>query len=256
METVSSSPKTARRVLILEDPESSWADYLAAFFEDSGAEIFRPGNPEEAKSVFDRVKPEICFVNPKQLSISLLQKIKVRSETDTAFHLFQIGDEKDPLARLPYLDWFHKEERGIEFLHRFTKSLKLPDKIRILIAEDEAEIRSMISDYLERSLKPAFEIVFAEDGIQAFEKIQAEVFEMALLDFRMPGKDGLEVYAYLQSLERKIPVMVYMDIFSSQQVMDFYQLGRPLIVDKGGMFSSMASLAALIKKTFYFESRG
>lgn len=229
---------------------------MAAFFEDSGAEIFRPGNPEDAKSVFDRVKPEICFVNPKQLSAGLLQKIKVRSETDGAFHLFQIGDEKDPLARLPYLDWFRKEERGLEFFYRFTKHLKLPGKIRILIAEDEAEIRMMISDSLERSLKPAFEVIFAEDGIQALQKIQTEDFEMALLDFRMPGKNGLEVYASLQSLERKIPVMVYMDIFSSQQVMDFYQLGRPVIVDKGGMFSAMASLTALIKKTFYFETRG
>ena len=247
--------KTGRGVLVMDYPGSQWGDYLRAFLEDISAELTEPGNGEEGGIIFDRLKPDICFVNPGFLSMAVLQKLKVRCQTDSSFHLFQIGDAKDARPPLPYICRFDPSEQGPAFLHKFSRHLKLPERIRILVADDDLEIRDLVTDYFMRSSKPAFDVISAEDGAEAVRKIQEERPDMALLDYHMPKKDGREVYAYIQSLERRIPVIVYLDLCSSQQVAGLYQFGRPVIMDKGGQCASMAHLAALIKKVFYFESR-
>lgn len=240
--------------MVIDREESKWADYLRSFLEDTVAEVAQPQNVEDMNIAFDRFKPQICFVNPEILSLSMLQKLKVYCETDNTFHLFQIGEEKDPITRLPFICRFDEDKQGSEFLVKFTKHLKLPASIRILVADDDPEVRALVAEHLDKSLRPVFDVLFAEDGAQAIQKVRQEQPDIALLDFKMPRKSGREVYAYIQSLERKLPVIIYLDLFSSQQVMDLYRFGRPLILDKGGECSSMVNLAAFIKKVFYFGS--
>ncbi len=247
--------KAGRRVLLIDHPGSEWGNYLCSFFEDTSAEFKPVENLAAAGLTFDRVKPDICFIHPMLLSPALIQKIKVRCEIDKSFHLFQIGSESNDRIRLPYTCSFRVEEQGFEFLQKFSNHLKLPDRIKILVADDDSEIRSLIKSHLNKSSYPVFDLVSAEDGAEAIRKIKQERADIVILDIRMPKKDGREVYAYTQSLDKKIPVIVYMDIWSSQVIMDLHRIGRPLVIDKGGEGSSMVNIAALIKKVFYFESR-
>ncbi|TYO98656.1 two component Fis family sigma54 specific transcriptional regulator [Geothermobacter ehrlichii] len=61
---------------------------------------------------------------------------------------------------------------------------------RILIADDEDSIRWV----LERSLsRQGYEVATASDGRQALELFRHHQFDMAILDIRMPGIDGLEL---------------------------------------------------------------
>ncbi|GHU72561.1 DNA-binding response regulator [Spirochaetia bacterium] len=61
---------------------------------------------------------------------------------------------------------------------------------RILIAEDDAEIAVIEKDYL---IINGFEADIAADGILALEMIQANQYDLLLLDVMMPGKDGFEL---------------------------------------------------------------
>lgn len=247
--------KIGRRMLLIDHPGSEWGDYLRGFFEDTSAEVVHPESAKEGGVIFDHLKPEICFANPELLSIAFIQKLKVRCETDGSFHLFQIGNEKASRTQLPYICSFNSSKQGPEFLHKFSRHLKLPERIRILVADDDLEIRALVAEHLQKSSRPIFDVVCAEDGADAIRKIRQQRPDIALLDFRMPRKDGREVYAYIQSLDNGIAVIVYLDMSSSQQIMDLYQIGRPVIIDKGGECSSMVNLSALIKKVFYFENR-
>ncbi len=61
---------------------------------------------------------------------------------------------------------------------------------RILIADDEDSIRWV----LERSLsRQGYDVATASDGRQALELFRRQPFDMAILDIRMPGIDGLEL---------------------------------------------------------------
>ena len=68
-------------------------------------------------------------------------------------------------------------------------------KRRILIVDDEPQIRNMLRDWLTRS---GFDVVDAPDGKQAIEILRRESFDVVVADIMMPEKDGLEVIMYLQ----------------------------------------------------------
>lgn len=66
---------------------------------------------------------------------------------------------------------------------------------RILVVEDEQALR----DFVVRMLSEAgFSVSYAEDGVQALEKLHHEKFDLVLLDIWLPNMNGLEVLAALK----------------------------------------------------------
>lgn len=61
---------------------------------------------------------------------------------------------------------------------------------RILVADDEAEIRDLLHLYLE---KDGYEVLEAADGMEALEKVKKERPDLLILDIMMPGLDGYRV---------------------------------------------------------------
>jgi len=60
----------------------------------------------------------------------------------------------------------------------------------VLIVEDEAIMRESLRDWLK---DVGYEVETAEEGEEALEKIGKKEFSVAVLDLRLPGKNGLEV---------------------------------------------------------------
>lgn len=75
---------------------------------------------------------------------------------------------------------------------------------RILVADDEAEIREILRLYLE---KEGYEIVEAADGAEAVRLIKEEHIDLALLDIMMPGMDGYRVLRHVRE-ENNLPVIM------------------------------------------------
>jgi len=60
----------------------------------------------------------------------------------------------------------------------------------VLIVEDEAIMRESLRDWLRDE---GYEVETAEEGEEALQRIGEREFGVAVLDLRLPGKDGLEV---------------------------------------------------------------
>lgn len=73
---------------------------------------------------------------------------------------------------------------------------------KILIAEDEAPIANLIRTALEGA---GYRCAWAPDGADAADKLEAQPFDLALLDIMLPKADGYEVLEYCKSLE--VPVI-------------------------------------------------
>jgi two-component system phosphate regulon response regulator PhoB len=78
---------------------------------------------------------------------------------------------------------------------------------RIVVVEDEEDIRELIEYHLERE---GFEIFGAGDGKRGLELVQREVPDLVLLDLMLPGMDGLEVCRAIRADERVAHVPVLM----------------------------------------------
>lgn len=74
----------------------------------------------------------------------------------------------------------------------------------VLIADDESEIRNLLRLYLE---KDGYQVLEAEDGIQAAKLIAKEEIDLVLLDIMMPGMDGYQVLRKIRK-SSNIPVMI------------------------------------------------
>jgi DNA-binding NtrC family response regulator len=76
---------------------------------------------------------------------------------------------------------------------------------RILIVDDEEAQRKQLAGFL---VKQGFSVATAESGQRALEISQSQYYEVALLDLKMPGMDGLELLTRLKELNPEIQVIM------------------------------------------------
>ena len=78
-------------------------------------------------------------------------------------------------------------------------------KLKILIADDEERIVSLVADFLRAA---GYETVTAADGAEALEKFRSEGdFSLVLLDIMMPEIDGWEVCREIRK-ESSVPIIM------------------------------------------------
>jgi two-component system phosphate regulon response regulator OmpR len=71
----------------------------------------------------------------------------------------------------------------------------MTDNIKILVVDDEAELREMIEEYLSAQ---GFSVITAENGVVMRDVLTKHTIDLALLDIKMPGEDGLSLARYLR----------------------------------------------------------
>lgn len=64
------------------------------------------------------------------------------------------------------------------------------DGSRILVVDDDADIRGLLSDFLEQH---GFAVTAVADGAAMDEALASQDFDIAVLDVMMPGEDGLSI---------------------------------------------------------------
>src|SRR5699024_2598743 len=78
------------------------------------------------------------------------------------------------------------------------------EDIRILIADDEKEIRNLLKKYLEREL---YKVDVAVNGEEALRLVDKSPYSRLILDLMMPKVDGIEVCRRLRN-KTKIPILM------------------------------------------------
>ncbi len=78
---------------------------------------------------------------------------------------------------------------------------------RILIAEDDVVFRNLTIDILTSA---GYEALAEENGLLAWERLQEEGADMAVLDINMPEMDGIELLKNIRTDERfkDMPVLL------------------------------------------------
>ena len=75
---------------------------------------------------------------------------------------------------------------------------------RILVADDEKDIRDLLRLYLE---KDDYIVDEAADGLEAAQMLESQEYDLVLLDIMMPGIDGFRLLKKLRE-DSNIPAMI------------------------------------------------
>jgi DNA-binding NtrC family response regulator len=77
--------------------------------------------------------------------------------------------------------------------------------IRILLVDDEADLVEFLAHLL---LKRGYTVTATMSGAEAIEAVEAQVFDVALLDLKMPQMDGIEVLTKIREIQPYLEVIM------------------------------------------------
>jgi len=78
-------------------------------------------------------------------------------------------------------------------------------KARLLVVDDEENIRFLFKEELEEE---GYSVDVASNGLEALAKIKQSVFDLVILDIKMPGMNGIEALNEIKNMNKNLPVIL------------------------------------------------
>ncbi len=100
---------------------------------------------------------------------------------------------------------------------------------RIIIVDDEEPQRQQLAGFLK---KQGFSVTTAESGMEAMNLCQNKSFEIALIDLKMPGMDGIELLQKLKESNPEIQVIMMTAYGSVESAVAAMRLGAYHYINK------------------------
>ena len=120
----------------------------------------------------------------------------------------------------------------------------MPNKILIV---DDSKLARMVMTSALRRLRPDFDIIEATNANGALEAVSNDAVDIALIDFNMPGMDGLELVAMLRKSKPQMPIAVVSaniqdEIIGRARELNAAFIAKPLTDEALAAFLSGATL--------------
>jgi CheY-like chemotaxis protein len=78
---------------------------------------------------------------------------------------------------------------------------------KVLIVDDSKLARMVMASTFRR-IRPNWELIEATNADEALAAVDAQSVDIALVDFNMPGTDGLELVAKIRQTHQRMPIAV------------------------------------------------
>ena len=76
---------------------------------------------------------------------------------------------------------------------------------RLLVVDDEENIRFLFKEELEEE---GYTVDVASNGLEAMDKVKQYVFDLVVLDIKMPGMSGIEALNEIKNMNKNLPVIL------------------------------------------------
>ena len=113
------------------------------------------------------------------------------------------------------------------------------DKKRIMIIEDDSEMRSLLIDFLQED---GFEVDSAGNGSEALLKLTQSPFDLIISDIRMPGLTGLDILPGIKKLQPQVSIMVITAFGSEEIHRRSIEKGATVYLEKPICFNKLGAL--------------
>ncbi|MDG0817252.1 ATP-binding protein [Bdellovibrio svalbardensis] len=137
-----------------------------------------------SKSLVELMGGQIWFKSREGIGTTFFVTIPLREQ------IYSLATQKPVPMKTPELDFVK------------TQTPRDPNKkVRILLADDTEDNRILFTHYLKNG---PFEIVEAENGLQALDKIKSDEFDIVFMDVQMPEMDGYAATAQVREWEQQV----------------------------------------------------
>ncbi len=115
-------------------------------------------------------------------------------------------------------------------------------KCSVLIVDDEPGMTETLSDIF---LEMGHDVAVAADGFEAIKMVRKRSFDLALIDIKMPGMNGVEAFREIKAICPSIKVVMMTAFALDELIEEARSLGavdvfiKPLQIDKMGPILAM-----------------
>lgn len=110
---------------------------------------------------------------------------------------------------------------------------------RILIIEDDEEMRSLLDDFF---VEEGFETDSISNGYEALGILIKKPFDLIMTDIRMPGLTGLDILPRIKKLQPGVPIIVITAFGSEEVHQRAYERGATVYLEKPIHFEKLREL--------------
>jgi len=103
------------------------------------------------------------------------------------------------------------------------------DQKNILLVDDDTGVRTVFSSILR---KEGYRVTAVKNGYEAIKVIDEESFDLALVDLRMPGLDGIQVLEKIKSRRPQTRVIIYSAYGSVEDAVEAMRKGAADYLNK------------------------
>jgi CheY-like chemotaxis protein len=206
-----SASLSVRRILIVDD-DDDFRGLMRQQLKEAGYVVFDARDAESALHIARTAKPDVITVDllmPGTDGWGFIEKLR-KEESLAAMPIIVVSGAPDAKksANLPLdVSVIGKGEGSDRLLREVGLALAGRRGATILVAEDDADLRGVLTASLTKS---GHRVVAVRDGAEALAAIERDHIDVLVLDLVMPNIDGFEVLARLKELRKgeSVPVVV------------------------------------------------
>jgi len=130
--------------------------------------------------------------------------------------------------------------------------MSIQNKIKLLLVDDEIDFLKTIAERL--ALKD-FEVSTASTGREAIASTEKNLFDVAVVDFQMPGMDGTQVLSVLKEKHKYLEIIMLTGHATIDSAVESTKLGAFKYLEKPYSFEKLVGVIqeayeARLKKKF------
>ena len=122
----------------------------------------------------------------------------------------------------------------------------MTDKIKVLLVEDDPNLGTILSEYLNVK---GYETTLAIDGEKGYDEFIKNNFEFIILDVMMPKKDGFTLATDIRNTNKDIPIIFLTAKSLQEDTIEGFKLGADDYITKPfSMEELMARMNAIMRR--------